>query len=217
MNRPKKNVILVHGFLVKAPIMGYLAYKLNKLGYRVHFFNYRTLHFDKESTMRELNSLVSGLDNIYFLGHSMGGLVIREFIQNHPSKKFKAVVTLGSPHKGSKFAKLVSKSELNNLLGINNNSGLISDLEDYKGEPPLGSIAGNKNHGLFKAYSSLKNIFLEEKNSDGTVLVSETIDENFKDHITLYVSHSGMLYSKDVLYQIHYFFTHLCFNHKKNS
>ena len=206
MDKFSKNVVLAHGLLTKSPIMAYLAYQLRQLGYRTHFFNYRTLHFDSETTMSTLKQLCDGLDNIYFVGHSMGGLVLREFIQQHPSDKYKSVVTLGTPHSSSEFAKLVSKSELNNLLGINDKSGLITDLKDYKGKPPLGSLAGDKAKGMFQFYSRWAGQDTIEPN-DGTVLVRETMDVNFKDHIVLPVSHSGMLISKDVVEQIDYFFT----------
>lgn len=201
----RKNVILTHGFLNKAPIMAYLVYQLRKLGYRIHFFNYKTLHFNREETLNSLKRLCDGLDNIYFVGHSMGGLVLREFIQTHPSPKYKAVVTLGTPHQTSSFAKHVSSSELNNLLGINEESGLISDLRDYEGIPPLGSIAGNKGDTFL---NKIKGI---QEESDGTILVEETRGVNFSDHIVLHLSHSTLLLSKEVVSQINYFFNNFKF------
>lgn len=212
MDNFSKNVILTHGLLAKSPMMIFLGYHLSRLGYRVHFFNYRTLHFNKEKTLKKLKRLCDSLDNIYFVGHSMGGLVLREFIQEYPSDKYKSIVTLGTPHNASSFAKMVSQSELNNLIGINDNSGLISNLRAYTGIPPLGSLAGNKSKGLFEAYSKLiKNN--KDAESDGTILVEETQSSYFQDHITLSVSHSGMLVSHQVVKQIDYFFKNSKFKH----
>jgi pimeloyl-ACP methyl ester carboxylesterase len=208
----KKQLVLIHGFLSKSPVMAYLASYFHKLDYDIHYFNYRTVHFERQKTFDKLNTIVKDLDNVYFLAHSMGGLVVREFIQEFPSDQYKAVVTLGTPHRSSSFAKMVSKSELNNLLGMNAESGLITDLKDYTGVPPLGSLAGNQPKGLFKIYQKIMNTRIKYAN-DGTVLVSETQDVNFQDHITMPVSHSGMLFSRDVAEQVNYFFNNFRFNH----
>ena len=47
--------------------------------------------------------------------------------------------------------------------------------------------------------------------NDGTVLVKETYDKNFTDHVVLPESHTGMLYSFEVVEQIDYFFNNLKF------
>ena len=210
-----KHVIVAHGLFMKSPVMMYIGHHLKKEGYKVHFFNYQTLHFNRKRTLSRLKEMTEGLEEVYFVGHSMGGLVLREFIQEYSSKNYQALVTLGTPHKCSEFARIVSKSDLNDLLGINTHSGLISDLKDYGGKPPLGSIAGNKARGLFEWYSDLSGNELEEEN-DGTVLVKETLDVNFTDHIVLPESHTGLLYSNKVMKQILYFFDHKVFCHNKN-
>ena len=43
-------------------------------------------------------------DGIYFAGHSMGGLMIREFLKNVPLPNAKRLVCVGTPHYGSRRA-----------------------------------------------------------------------------------------------------------------
>ena len=201
-----KHVVIVHGFLMKSPVMSFVAGHLAFRGYRPIFFNYRTLHFNKEKTLSRLEELCKNLDEVYFVGHSMGGLIIRQFLQDKKDDKYKGIVTLGTPHQSSRFAQIVSDSELNNLLGINEHSGLISTLHEWDNDTiPFGSIAGNKPKGLFAVYQKLKEDVKEPH--DGTILVEET-KGNFNDHVVLPISHTGLVYSKAVVDQIEYFFEH---------
>jgi len=49
----------------------------------------------------------TGSDQVDLVGQSMGGLVIRNYLRNNSAKaKVRRVVTLGSPHRGSKMAVL---------------------------------------------------------------------------------------------------------------
>lgn len=206
-----KTVIITHGLLMKSPVMSYISNYFQRKGYNIKLFNYRTTFFDKEQTMRDLELLCKNEKDIYFIGHSMGGLILREFIQSFPSDNYKSFVTLGTPHNRSRLAEIISKTELNFLLGINHESGLISNLKEYVGKPPLGSIAGNKPKGFLSIYNKLFKKNLNLGDNDGTVLVSETQEVNCKDHIVLNVSHSGMLFSLEVVEQIEYFFNNNIF------
>lgn len=204
-----KYVVVVHGFLMKSPVMGVLGSRLAAQGYTPLYFNYRTLHFDRQRTLSRLEKLCEGLDEVYFVGHSMGGLVIRQFLQDKTDDKFKAVVTLGTPHKSSRFAQVIYNSGMNSLFGLNEHSGLISTLHEWNNKViKIGSIAGQSPRGLFSLYQKIK----REKSfgHDGTVFIEETIG-NFDDHLVVDVSHTGLVYSSDVARQVGYFFDNFIF------
>lgn len=48
-----------------------------------------------------------GQQQVSLIGHSMGGLVIRAYLAAYGARKVAQVVTLGSPHQGTHFAKLM--------------------------------------------------------------------------------------------------------------
>ena len=62
-------------------------------------------------------------------------------------------------------------------------------------------IAGSKPQGIGRLVSNIKGL-----PSDGAVLVKETLIEKNTHHIIRPVSHTGMLYSKDVSQLIDQFF-----------
>jgi hypothetical protein len=62
----------------------------------------------------------------------------------------------------------------------------------WAGERDLGVIAGDLSLGLGRLVGSL------EGPNDGTVLVEETALEGASDHRVLRVSHSGMLFNRNV-------------------
>ena len=49
-------------------------------------------------------------------------------------------------------------------------------------------------------------------NHDGTIYVEETKDERLYDHLELYHTHTGLVYSKEVVSQVLHFFEEHKFN-----
>lgn len=208
-----KRIFLVHGLLMGRPEMKVLAVRFKKLGYQVHSFGYSTLFFDNHGTIEKFKKFVDNKtkldDEVYFLGHSMGGLLIRLYFQKYkPVFKNTRIVTLCSPHKGSAFAK-----QLPPLLKVclikAGKSGFLNKIESWHGEHELGCIAGNVNRGI--GFNYMKN----KAQGDGTVFVKEAILDNCTDHIILDISHTGSLYSKESVKQSHHFFQNGYF--EKNS
>lgn len=187
-------------------IMFLIKMAFNKAGYKTHSLSYKSLNFNEEETLNKIKVVVDNCaGDVYFVGHSMGGLVIRKFIDRFPSGRYKKIATIGTPHNGSYIANLVTESKLNSLVGINDASGLLSGMTEYKSNIPLGSIAGTKNVGILSSYHKIIGVKDTEPN-DGTVYVKETINKDFTDSLLVNHSHSGMLFSKEVFDQIIYFF-----------
>lgn len=67
----------------------------------------RSIAYSARSSVNILSALLPSYDHATFIGHSMGGLIGRELIQTH-NLPFQAYVSLGTPHSGSKRAKLGS-------------------------------------------------------------------------------------------------------------
>lgn len=134
-----------------------------------------------------------------FVGHSLGGLVLRHFAAAHPDKVSGRIVTLGTPHCGSMAAERVRSMGLGtSLLGGSYRYALDGAAPPLPPGIELGSIAGSKPQGLGRMLGL-------HGSQDGTVLVGETRCPGMGGHIVLPVSHSGMIFSRTVAEQTAHF------------
>ncbi len=191
-----KAIVLAHGLFMKKGVMSFLKSEFLKKGYDVYNFSYNTRTFNGE-TIQDFKRYVDFIPNkeIYFVGHSMGGLLMRHYFSNYkPKFKDTCIVTLGTPHKGSSFGDTVGKSPLGAILGTAASSGVSKGLPPWNPDlADLGCIVGIKNIGLNIFFNSSKN------EGDGTVLVKEAIAENSKAHTFVDANHTMLVYSKEVV------------------
>lgn len=210
-----KAVVVIHGFMNKSFIMKYLGFKFKSSEYKVYYFSYNARKYS-DKTLNELDKLIASLkeSEVYLVGHSMGGLVIRNYLHNKECQshnvidKVKAVVTIASPHYESLTAHNIKKY-FKSFLGNAGESGLTKELEHWSSEIPIGCIAGinsSKLNANFFLYFSDKKL-----PSDGTVFIEEALLKNSKDSIVLKGSHTGLLFKKEVAMQTLYFLNNLQF------
>ena len=111
-------IILIHGIIDNHTVFAFLRRALNRRGFgRVITLNYSPLSDDIPRVARRLKSLVekvrrvTGYERVHVIGHSMGGVVARYYVQClGGDKRVHTVVTLGSPHSGTLPAYLVPHS-----------------------------------------------------------------------------------------------------------
>ena len=77
----------------------------------------------------------------------------------------------------------------------------------WSGRREVGVIAGSTRVGLGRLFSGNLDV-----DSDGTVMVSETLLPGAKDHIVLRASHTSMLFSTEVAAQTAHFLKQGAFN-----
>lgn len=208
-------VILIHGLHHRAWVMRPLAKRLHKAGYSSYELDYRSLRQPIAQHSRQLNDwLICNHDPdepIHLVGHSLGGLVIRDFIYRYPNWQIGRCVTLGTPHTGSTTAHYVKKL-ISPLVGQSYTSGLDGTVAPLPGDVCMGVIAGNSPYGLGQLFlrhnNRRSNLAEEEQAHDGTVYIHETRLPNASDHIILPVNHTGMLVSPAVAAQTLYFLQH---------
>lgn len=211
----KPLVILIHGLHQRGFIMRSLSRYLKGEGYRTFELNYRSLAESVDQHSGRLDSWLAANhcphESIYMVGHSLGGLVIRDFIHRYPRWKIERCVTLGTPHVGSTSARYV-KQLISPLVGLAYENGLDGSIATLPDDICLGVIAGNSPYGLgqiFLSYHTKKlNLPKGHSEHDGTVYVFETKLPNATDHIVLPVSHTGMLVNQEVAKQTAYFLAH---------
>lgn len=208
----KPFVILIHGLHQSAWIMTALAKNLQSKGFVTHQHNYHSLRDSIDQHSNRLNEWLTQNHNpevpIHLVGHSLGGLVIRDFIARFPQWQIARCVTLGTPHMGSTTAEYIKKL-VSPLVGNAYEQALDGQNAPLKTGVCLGVIAGNSPYGLGQLVLNYHNkkskLSKPQCEHDGTVYVFETRLPEATDHIVLPVSHTGMLINQKVAEQTTYF------------
>jgi len=104
-------VILLHGLFQNRSCLLWLAYRLRRSGFRdVYSINtppWRDLETLTEILVRKVDELrlTHKVEQVDLVGHSMGGMIGRNYVQHRGGgSKVRRLVTLGTPHQGSKLA-----------------------------------------------------------------------------------------------------------------
>jgi triacylglycerol lipase len=108
-------IVLVHGMVDNRSIFTVLRRALRRRGFhRVLAINYSPLTTDVRVAAASLAERVetvceeNGFERIHLIGHSMGGLIARYYVQRLVGdERVHTLVTLGTPHQGTKSAYLI--------------------------------------------------------------------------------------------------------------
>jgi len=192
-----QHVIYVHGLWMPGGESRLLGHRLQReFGLQVHAFPYSAATWGVEEITAHLQSFVRSLEvpAVHFVGHSLGGLIIYRFFEHYPEQPPGRVVFLGSPCLESRAAVQAARSRfVSALMGPSVADELLRPRErQWSFGRPLGIVAGTQSVGLGQFLADF------EEECDGTVAVSETRLPGAADHITLPVSHMGMLVSPRV-------------------
>lgn len=111
-------ILLVHGMVDNRSIFTLLRRGLRRRGFhRVLTLNYSPLTRDVRLAAVVLSTRVeelceeTGFERIHVIGHSMGGLIARYYVQRlGGDSRVHTLVTLGTPHAGTRAAHLVPHS-----------------------------------------------------------------------------------------------------------
>lgn len=194
-----EKIFLIHGLFMHGVVMQYMESQLKRLGYEVHTFSYRSIKYSLPENAEKLIAFVEESSNEgdvrHFVGHSLGGLLIRLAYEQAPQYFTGRIVTAGTPHSGSEVARRVASAIHEGILGKAYDNALDGELPAWRGEVELGSIAGTKCIGIGMALEDL------ERPNDGTVTVSETHLDKATDYLELPISHTALVYSKRVVQQ----------------
>lgn len=202
---PDQCVVVLHGLARTSKAMRPLVRVLREHDYQVVNVDYPST----DKTVQELAPIAvkeRGVDacidatTIHFVTHSMGGILVRYYLQDNAVANLGRVVMLAPPNQGSEVV-----DELANVAGyelINGPAGLQLGTDDESipmklgpVEFELGVIAGTQ------TFNPLLSQLLPNPD-DGKVSVESTKVEGMKDFVTLPVTHTFMMQSPEVISQV---------------
>ncbi len=190
----RRRVVLVHGLWYGPISMSLLALRLEAKGLNCLRFGYPTLAQPISGNARDLHQYAraQGGEQLDFVGHSLGGLVILRMFDQFGGLPPGRVVLLGSPVRGSAIAsQMVSRRLMRPLIG-EARSALERGFSHAPAGRDTGVIAGTSGLGLGRLVGRL------EPPHDGTIRVAETHLDDAADQLDLPVSHTGLVLSSQV-------------------
>ncbi len=206
----EESVIVIHGFARRARSMNQLADKIHKAGYEVRNVDYDSINQSldniKEDIFRKFDQYISENPDkkIHFVGHSLGGLLIRAYLDQAKVDNLGSVILMGTPNSGTQLVNEYEDKWYFSWLGPVISELGVDNSQFLKALKPLyytvGVIAGSKPYTRFA--TSLKDP------NDGMVTVESAKLEGMSDFIVIDVNHARMKRDPRVIEQVIYFLKH---------
>jgi hypothetical protein len=200
-------VALLHGLFRTENSMNKMEAGLADAGFRVRNISYDSTE-EPVATLAEdaVPRAIDACENaqqIHFVTHSMGGILLRQYLEESEIDKLGRVVMLGPPNQGSevidRYRDYPGFEWFSGPAGLQLGTGEASVPRSLGPVTfDLGVIAGNR------SINPILSITLPDAD-DGKVSVESTRVEGMNDHLEMPVNHVFMMRSKEVIRQVvHY-------------
>ena len=189
----KDGVVLLHGISRTRRSFRKMQAAIEAAGFATLNVGYPSRRHALEALAADIHPAIARFTgslegHVHFVGHSMGGLLIRVYIATHRPKRLGRVVMLGTPNGGSEVADRLKSVSLYRAWFGPAGQQLVTrrdaateaalPLVDY----PVGVIAGNR------SVDPISSVFLP-KPHDGRVSVENTKLDGMADHLIIGTSH----------------------------
>lgn len=205
-------VVLLHGLRRSAWAMSRIEDSLTEAGYQVYNQDYPSTSAPVESLARQ--EIAQALDwcrqqdvaRVHFVTHSMGGILVRSYLQEHSIPELGRVVMLAPPNHGSEvvdrmqdwwlFRKLTGPA--GQQLGTGP-EGIAARLRPVAGE--IGVIAGTRTVDPWLSW-------IIPGEDDGKVSLPSTRLKEMRDYLEVPASHAFIMRKRAVIKQVLTFLQH---------
>ena len=192
--------MLIHGLGRGTHAMQFLERQLQKAGFETHNIGYPSRELPPQEIVQLLKRKVlaccSGKSRVHFVGHSLGGLLVRALLADMREINLGRVVILGSPSQGSELVDQLVHNRLFRVLAGPTGSRLGTGKDAWPARLPkpdyeLGVIAGT--HSINPVGS-----WILEGPDDGIVSVKSTRVSGMTGFLLTPADHVLMRYSNEV-------------------
>jgi hypothetical protein len=210
---PAARVILLHG-------MGRSCRSMSKMADRLSDEGYSVVNLDYPSTGADIQTLSSGIvaetvqtcrtknpeTPIHFVTHSLGGILVRHYLQNHSLPPGSRVVMLSPPNRGSEIADLLKDFFLYRWIMGPAGQQLGTSAEALPNrlgpvDVPVGIVTGD--HSLEPWFSTRV-----PGPDDGKVSVASARLPEMTDFLVVHRSHGFIMNGPEVIEQTSHFLKH---------
>lgn len=211
-------VILLHG-------LGRSGFSMKAVEWRLNSENYQVVNQSYPSTQHPIEELAelafkealpqcNTSNSIHFVTHSLGGILLRQYLAKHELENLGRAVMLGPPNQGSQLADYIASIKLADTWQPQAGKQLGTDERSVPKQLgpvdfEVGVIAGNRNWRPLVSKPLVGP-------SDGTVTVEETKVAGMRDFLELPATHTMMMWQRSVLDQIVVFLENGEFDHSES-
>ena len=199
-------VVLLHGLARSSAAMWLLHLRLHRAGYHVESVGYSSMSQTPEEIVADISQQIdtcckSHDNKIHFVGHSLGGLLIRAYLQEKRPQNMGRVVLIGTPNHGTAMADYFRDKWWAGVAGPTalalgtDETSFPRSLPDP--DYPVGIIAGIGEGQM--------NDHILPGADDGLVSVESTKLNGMRDFVVVNASHSMMRYDDAVAMQTIHF------------
>jgi len=212
-------VILLHGLGRTAMSMTALAHELETRGYRVTNLAYPSTDFPIETLTRDYLAPAAercrdaGCPSLHMVSHSLGGILIRQFLQTHRLPAGSRIVMLSPPNQGSELADHLQSYRFYHWVTgpAGQQLGTAVDSVPQKLAPvdaTIGVITGSESWNPFYSY-------LIPGPDDGKVAVDRARLAEMSDFLVVPASHTFIMDDDEVVAQTLHFLQYGRFDHRR--
>lgn len=200
----KESVILIHGMKSTGRSMHKIQVSLESYNYNVIVCSYESNKAINEITVELFDALapiIRSSPKVHFVTHSLGGIILRNFLKDNMPQNLGNVVMLGPPNKGSQHIDYFSRFSFftnywgppSKELGTKEDSlpNILPDINFH-----CGIIAGSK--------KGIIGLILPGDN-DGKVTIDSAFENGASELLVLPVNHTEMLKDNDAISNLIHF------------
>jgi triacylglycerol lipase len=200
-----ETVVLLHGLARSSYSMILLEHRLKQAGFRVQSKSYNSTRANISQHVAWLEEVLMQEDlskpkPLHFVTHSLGGIVLRKYLQDRTLANLGRVVMLAPPNQGSEIVDHLREWSLFRFVMGPSGQELGTDPQSVpnrlgKVDFELGVITGEVRNAIFGG------MFLPSPH-DGTVTVEAAKVDGMKDFLVVPHAHSFIMNSPHVANQV---------------